>query len=116
MIPDTFSGGLILSLVNIVVVFLVLIIIAFTIGLIYRTVSASEKTNKKEALEIATWEPEPVPEPEGMVPVESLDAKRKAAIIAALYACTGGSVVPVFVRRIPDAGAWGRSSRALATK
>ena len=116
MIPDTFSGGLILSLVNMVVVFLVLIIIAFTIGLIYRTVSASEKTNKKEAPETAAWEAEPEPEPKGMVPFESLDAKRKAAIMAALYACTGGSVVPVFVRRISDAGAWGKSSRSLAIK
>ncbi|HHY16539.1 MAG TPA: OadG family protein [Firmicutes bacterium] len=121
MIPDTFSGGLILSLVNLIVVFLVLVIIAFAINLIYKVVSNAEKasvTAVSEA-EIAPVEESGMAEAGDVsekVAFDSLDGRRKAAIMAALCAHLGHSVVPVFVRKIPDAGAWGKSSRALAIK
>ncbi len=124
MIPDTFSGGLTLSLVNMVVVFAVLVIIAFAINLIYRFVSNAEKTNGTQASKAQVLSEE-VPLVSGTVSNEdvsekvafdSLDAKHKAAITAALCAYLGQSAVPVFVRKIPDAGAWGKSSRALAIK
>lgn len=119
MIPDTFTGGLILSLVNMVVVFLVLIIIGFVINLIYKSVSKSERTELPAETVEASVEPPSMAQTEvaaEKVAFDSLDSRRKAIITAALSAYLGHDEVPVFVRRIPDAGAWGKSSRAFAVK
>ncbi|HHY12788.1 MAG TPA: OadG family protein [Firmicutes bacterium] len=123
MIPDTFAGGLILSVVNMVIVFAVLIIIAFVINLIYRSVSNAEGKQSTEAA-VAETAVSPVKSSDveqagaaaEKVAFDSLDSHRKAAITAALCAYLGHHAVPVFVRRIPDAGAWGKSSRIHAIK
>lgn len=113
MIPETFAGGLILSVVNLTVVFAVLILIALVINIIYKLVSKSEGGEKvtevapKVAPEIASDE---------VIPFDSLDSRRKAVIAAALCAYLGHHAVSVFVRRVPDAGAWGKASRADAFK
>jgi Na+-transporting methylmalonyl-CoA/oxaloacetate decarboxylase gamma subunit len=125
MIPDTFAGALTLTVVNILIVFLVLIVVAVIISLIHRIVSSSEKqTNNKNLKKSIDEEPggvsemnvgsnfeESVPEIQSF---ETLDPKRKAAILAAVYAYMGRSDVSVFVRRVPDSGTWGKTSRWMA--
>ncbi|HHW18278.1 MAG TPA: OadG family protein [Firmicutes bacterium] len=112
MIPDTFGGGLILSLINMSVVFLVLGILALIIQLTHRilkstgAVSKDQKERKETEARL-----DAVPE-EDRVPLESLESPVKAAIAAALAVYLGAPAASVFVRRIPDSGAWGKSSRA----
>jgi len=123
MIPDTIAGGLILAVVNMTVVFAVLIVIAFMINLIHRTASAGDGKKATEGAgsvdsgtqvasqSVAQQDLDPEP-----VPFDALDARRKAAIVAALHAYLGHKTVPVFVRRIPDAGIWGKTSRIHALR
>ncbi len=119
MIADTFTGGLTLSLINIVSVFLVLMVIGIVINLIHKSVSKPEGTElPREEVEASVKSPTMAKtEVAGeKVAFDSLDSRHKAVITAALYAYLGPDEVPVFVRRIPDAGAWGKSSRAFAVK
>jgi len=126
MIPDTFAGGLMLLVVNMTVVFAVLIVIAFMINLIRKAASGeSEKLNEgagsgNSGSQLASQRAGQENLTAGLnaetVPFDSLDARRKAAIVAALRAYLGYSTVPVFVRRIPDAGMWGKTSRIHALK
>ena len=122
MIPDTIAGGLILTVVNMTVVFAVLIVIAFMINLIHRTASAGDGKKATEGAgsvdsgtQVASQsvaqqdlDPEPVPLMHWMRGV-----KRP---LCCLHAYLGHKTVPVFVRRIPDAGIWGKTSRIHALR
>ncbi|HHX10611.1 MAG TPA: OadG family protein [Firmicutes bacterium] len=123
MIPDTLAGGLMLTVINMVVVFAALTVIAFVINLIHRLTSKEEdeKPNAGTGLgssnsQGASRRAEKEVLAAVAVPFDSLDSRRKAAIMAALRAYLGYDAVPVFVRRIPDAGAWGKTSRIHALK
>lgn len=121
MIPDTFAGGLLLTVVNMAVVFATLIVIALVINLIRKLVSNGTKHTAGEHAAVSTTSVAQPASPSHQaqlapqaVPFQSLDPKRKAVIVAALQAYLGYEAVPVFVRRIPDAGAWGKASRFYA--
>ncbi len=124
MIPDTFTGGIILSLINLTIVFGVLLIIAFMISLIYKTVSNAENKRPTEATtnEIAISPSESTKNKLDMIdekgiPFDSLDSRCKAIIIAAVSAYIDEThEIPVFIRRIPDAGAWGKFYRIRASR
>lgn len=126
MIADTFSGAVLVSIVNIAVVFAVLTFLAIVIKVTYKAVTRSQK---EPAVEIQ------LPESHGQqfvdtservtksleveeacgktpVPLECLDASLKAAITAVLSLYLDMPKRRVFVRKITDAGAWGKSSRA----
>ena len=126
MIPDTIGGAFTLTLVNLLVVFVVLILVALMISLIYKIVSSFQKETYTEIegtevqgegyvevgrVGVIEIRPEAEEVVTSVQDFESLDPKRKAAIIAAVYAYMGGSEVPVFLRGVPDAGAWGKTSR-----
>ena len=127
MIPDTLTGAAILTVVNMTVVFLVLIMLAVVIVLIHKIVSGSEESFGKghggEALDEEVSRVSLVDDGSGfeedieieeVQDLDTLDPKRKAAIFAAVYAYTGRSEVPVFVRRVSDSGEWGKTSRWIA--
>lgn len=105
MLPDNFAGALVLSLVNISIVFCVLIFISFVITLTYKIVSGLSKDSKEEEIPPATGG---VSVPSDAVPADSLEGPVKAAIMAALavYLNEPAPSVPIFVRKIRGSGAW----------
>ena len=125
MIPDTLAGAAILTVVNMTVVFLVLIMLAVVIVLIHKIVSGSEKSfgngHRGEAPDQEVSRASLVDDGscfeedlEEVQDLDMLDPKRKAAILAAVYAYMGRSEVPVFVRKVSDSGEWGKTSRWMA--
>jgi len=126
MIADTFSGAVLVSIVNIAVVFAVLTFLAIVIKVTYKAVTGSQRkpavetelseSDRQQFVDTLERETESleVEEIAGKtpVPLESLDASLKAAITAVLSLYLDTSKRRVFVRKITDAGAWGKSSRA----
>ena len=122
MIPDTIAGGLILTVVNMTVVFAVLIVIAFMINLSHRTASAGDGKKATEGAgsvdsgtqvasqSVAQQDLDPEP-----VPFDALDARRKAAIVL-LYMHTWDTRQFQCLCRIPDAGIWGQDIKDSAMR
>ena len=111
MLPDTFLGGLALTLVNMVVVFFVLGFLALVIraihGLMSRVGSEEEAPPRKQVLVVSSHaEPE---EGEVFLP-DDIDPAKKAAILAAISVYLGRPETSMFLRDKKDRGAWGRAS------
>lgn len=124
MIPDTMAGGLLLSVVNMAVVFLVLGFLAVLINFIAKAVNAGSsrkgggdglKEDSREDSELdssSDQENVSFAVPTDVDGEPSLDPKIKAAICAAISAFyDDGASVSVFVRKVKDSGAWGKSFR-----
>ncbi len=106
-LPDNIVGGLILSLVNMLVVFLVLGSLAFVIQITYRLVSRgsreqAESQGLEEVEETLTREEE----------TPGLSGPVRAAIAAAIaaYMEEESKPVPVFVREAGGMGDWTKST------
>lgn len=110
MLPDNFTGALIVSVVNISVVFSVLVFISLVITLTYKLVSGVGNHDKGEKVPPVAQK---APVTSDAVTADSLEAPVRAAIMAALavYLDQPVSGVSVFVRKTPDSGAWGSLSR-----
>jgi len=129
MLPDNMAGGLILSLVNMGVVFLVLAFLALMIKMTYLVVGSRGSNGRpggdgragttsgtdREEERGDTLEEEVLEPAQSRLEIEGspvLAPSIKAAIVAALSSYLEGTTVRVFVRRIPDSGVWGKSARA----
>lgn len=118
MIPDTFAGGLLLSVVNMAVVFSVLAFLALVINLFHGLFGGKARgPAATETVAIAQEDAEIVQEDAGGVTAEDLpstgDAKVRAAIAAALAAyMSTEEKIRVFTRDIQGSGVWGSSSRS----
>lgn len=136
MLPDTFLGGVTLSVVSMAVVFLVLGVLSGIIRLIHNAVALfafdpagqAERQSlhqKSEPQPETTQKTEPAVQQAGSlgaasstVTYSSIDPKKAGAIIAALAVSASGRpehssqchpVAALFLRNTRDSGVWGRS-------
>lgn len=119
MLPDTFLGGLMMTLVNMTVVFLVLAFLALVIRAIHAVMQGigyqEEETPRKQVLVVSSHsEPK---EGELFLP-DDIDPVKKAAILAAISVYMGQSEVQspnMFLRDKKVRGAWGRTGKPGAS-
>jgi Na+-transporting methylmalonyl-CoA/oxaloacetate decarboxylase gamma subunit len=112
MLPDSFLGGLIMTLVNMIVVFLVLGFLALLIRGVHAAI-ARVQPEEPEMLPRAVLVVSSHSESEegGMVLPDNIGPAKKAAILAAISMYLGKPETAMFVRNVKDSGAWGRQSR-----
>ncbi len=115
MLPDTFVGGLIMTLVNMTVVFLVLgflaLVIKATAGAITRLAPEVAPPPPRSVLVVSSHSE--AEEGDVFLP-DNIDPAKKAAILAAISVYLGKPETGMFLRDTRDSGAWGRLSRRQA--
>ncbi len=125
--PDNITGGLILSVLNMVIVFVVLGILAVVIELTHRIVSRTAETQAENSrsdqeMHVEAVLPEPVDAGEEIVEigdgVPGITSAARAAIAAALslYMEDASESCSVFTRDVAAMGAWTRSASEHSEK
>lgn len=114
--PDTFLGGLFMSLLNMTVVFLVLGFLALMIKAVHGVMSrvqpeGEEEPPRKQVLVVSSHSE--LQEGELVLP-DDVDPAKKAAIFAAISVYMGRPETNMFLRDKKDTSAWGRPSGKLA--
>ncbi len=112
MLPDSFLGGLIMTLVNMTVVFLVLGFLALVIRAVHSVIARvqPEEGQLPQRSVLVVSSHSEAEEGEMLLP-DNIDPAKKAAILAAISMYLGKPETAMFLRDTRDSGAWGKQSR-----
>ena len=108
MLPDNLMGSLVMTLINMTVVFLVLGFLALVIEAVHRLISRlqpeGEEAPRRQVLVVSSHSE--LQEGEMFLP-DDIDPIKKAAILAAITVYMGRPETSMFLRDRRNSGAWG---------